>query len=194
MEYLMFFEHNVSKKYIEMHSIDPEAIVHFLRNKDFRFTAISAYKYRSTDEIEHVEPRRDEEATWAYKNKGKEHALIISGFLETCSYQDVVEVMVEFKDGCSICYLAGQLWVYYQNKAQIEEDALFVLRSYGFFGAKKIWDFVTQHSHAFPIDPLVGHAPEQITDKELQFILKLALNIEKEHRKFDELDAQEERE
>jgi hypothetical protein len=61
------------------------------------------------------------------------------------------------------------------------------MKSYGYFAAEKILDFVMLFDKCIPIDSLQGIEPENLNEEQLNFALEICENIEKENIRYEKL-------
>ena len=112
--------------------------------------------------------------------------LCIGGYIEDCGWQEVITADIEFRDGSTIYYETGILWITYANEIETKKIIIDILQSYGYFAAEKIWNFCTQQREKLPISSLLGYEPEHVTDDELYRLKEIKESIEKEAKKYSQ--------
>ena len=182
MEHLIFIEHYKTEKIIALWSIDTLTIIHLLRGKNF------CIKYMLSNDMDNRMNyiRRPEDSYWV--NYGDtSHTVEIQGFAEYCDNHEVFECLIEIEGGCIIEQLAGQLFITYKSKDQIKDGVSALMKSYGYFAAEKILDFVMLFDKCIPIDSLQGIEPENLKEEQLYCDLEICENIEKENILYEKL-------
>ena len=182
MEHLIFIEHYKTEKIIALWSIDTLTIIQLLRGENFCIKyMLSNDKDNKMDYI-----RRPEDSYWV--NYGDEsHTVEIQGFSKDCDDHEIFECLIEIEGVCIIEQLAGQLFITYKSKDQIKDGVSALMKSYGYFAAEKILDFVMQFDKCIPIDSLQGIEPENLNEEQLNFALEICENIEKENMRYEKL-------
>ena len=180
MENIVSFLHNPEDKWLEISVVDAEVISQFMRKQDFLIKSVVAYKFQNKNETEELHRN---EGLWELKD-GDNHKLCIGGYIEDCGWQEVITADIEFRDGSTIYYETGILWITYANEIETKKIIIDILQSYGYFAAEKIWNFCTQQREKLPISALLGYEPEHVTDDELYRLKEIKKSIEKEAKKY----------
>lgn len=179
MEHLIFIQNDKTDKCVSMWSVDPEVIPHILRGKSFCIKELTCNK------LDYVNDPKD--AHWIMKSDKEEHASGLMCFLENCDMHSIFECLIELEDGCEIEFVAGQMFVSYQAPEQVKSGIVSIMEHYGYFAAEKIWDYVMQFNKSIPINTLIGIEPEELAPEQLDFALKLAENIDRNHIEHEKL-------
>jgi len=190
MEHLLFFDHNAQFKNVSLWSLDPQSAIHFLKGNDFSIREMNTYDKDNNK----IPIRTPEDAYWVKKND-TDHYLEIYGFIEQCDQQIIYDFKIELRNKCFVEFCTGQIFVFYENIENIKPGLCRLLNNYGYFASRKILDFVLTQTIAIDISPLLGMENERVTEKELNFVLKIAEEIEEnflEYKKLsDDLDNSE---
>ena len=179
MEHLIFFQNDKTDKCVSMWSVDPEVIPHLLRGKSF------CIKELTCDKLDYVNAPKN--AHWVMKSDKEEHASELMWFLENCDMHSIFECHIELEDGCEIEFVAGQLFVSYQNPEQVKSGIVSIMEHYGYFVAENIWDFTIQFNKCIPINTLIGIEPENLTNEQLNYTLERAKEIDKNHIEYEKM-------
>lgn len=179
MEHLMFFDHNTQFKNVSLWSLDPQSALHFLKGNDFCILEMNTY-----DKDNNKIPIRTLEDAYWVKKKDADHYLEIYGFIEQCDQKIIYDFKIELSNKCFVEFCTGQIFVFYENIENIKPGLCRLLNSYGYFASRKILDFVLTQTIAIDISPLLGMENERITEKDLNFVLKIAKEIEEKNLEY----------
>ena len=182
MENVVSLLHNPDDNWVEIYVVDAEVIAQFMRKQDFLIKSVEAFKFQNNNETEQLYRN---EGLWELKNSN-DHKLCIGDYIENCGWQEVITADIEFRDGSTIYYETGILWITYVNEIETKKIIIDILKSYGYFAAEKIWNFCTQQREKLPISALLGYEPEHITDEELYRLKEIKESIEKEAKKYSQ--------
>lgn len=182
MENIVSLLHNPDDQSVEIQVVDAQVIAHFMRKQDFLIKSVEAFKFQNKKETEQLYRN---EGIWELKNSDS-HKFSIGDYIEKCGCQEVIIADFEFRDGSTIYYETGFLWINYINEIETKKIIIDLLKSYGYFAAETIWEFCTQQKVKLPIHILLGYEPEHISNDELFRLKEIKESVDNEKKKYSQ--------
>ncbi|MDG1777022.1 MAG: hypothetical protein P8H33_06505 [Crocinitomicaceae bacterium] len=184
MEALHFIARYPEINAIYFSTIDPEAIIQFLRGRDFCVEEMWEMKHLKDGSFEEEQLGwPNEEPLWVRSN----HAWEINGLMETFDFRSVCNLKIKLEDGGYISQNYGEFMIRLGDGEDLKTPSIKVLEMYGFFAAEKIWKLAGDNPTSLPIDSLLGLEENDVTKKDLDLVVINNEKIIESHRKLDKI-------
>ena len=168
MEEFEFIHHNTEKKYLGLVVVDPIiAAIHFMKDRDFKIVQVTSVDWSKDLDSQYKDLYRKENANWVTEK----HNIEILEFIAICSGQSIIHCKIEIKEGIEFEFEGAELYVKYSRIEQLYEPVCHLLKTYGYYASKRIWDFISEWPAYYDIVGLRLLEADSITDQMLDLML-----------------------
>ena len=182
MEDLHFINRSSEFNGVYFSSMDTEAMIHFLRGRDYCVEEIWEMKTFADGKFEENKLGwPNEEPSWVRSNHSKE----LSFLMETFDNHTISILSVKLDDGGYISQNYGEFIIRFGKGQDLKTPTLKVLEMYGYFAAEEIWSLTDQHNIMLPIDSLKGYESKDITHDDLKAVVGYGQSLIEENKKLD---------
>lgn len=184
MEALHFIHRYPENNAIYFNTIDTEAVIHFLRGRDFCIEEVWELKGEKDGKLDEQQLGwPDEEPNWVRNN----HHVELTGLMEDCENYPICYLKIKLDGGGYIDQCYGEFTICYGAGEDLKTPSLKILEMYGYYAAEKIWDLAGKHTISLPLGYLMGREPDEVTERELQWVVNSGEYIIEDDRKLDKM-------
>ena len=188
MEALHSILRNEEQNALYFSSMDTEALIHFLRGRDYCIEEMWEIKDLPDGSFEEKQLGwPDEEPEWVRS----EHSGALNWLMETFESHSISILFIKLDNGGFIRQDYGEFSICFGKGADLKTPALRVLEMYGYFAGEEIWALSGQHNIMLPIEGLIGYESNEITKEQLDAVVRNGQSIIEEHKKLDAMIAED---
>tara|TARA_B100000963_G_C22344346_1_gene544371 strand:- start:90 stop:659 length:570 start_codon:yes stop_codon:yes gene_type:complete len=182
VEDLHFINRSSELNEVYLSSMDTEAMIHFLRGRDYCVEEIWEMKTFANGQFEESQLGwPNEEPSWVRSDHSKE----LSFLMETFDNHTISILSIKLDDGGYISQSYGEFIIRFGKGKDLKTPTLKVLEMYGYFAAEEIWSLTDQHNIMLPIDSLKGYEAKDINEDDLKAVVRHGQSLIEEHKKLD---------